>query len=182
MMLCDVILYLYLQVITKGPMKVFEGGNVEYVEFAATLPPQFICAASETLGSVNGTCQITVFGILGIESGDRICFDGTSIPQAVIGWPHSYGDDLIVPCGVKVTETNWFRVLRLALKAKVDLIKDRNYKRQLTISQKMSTGIKDITADLKVIEVGFFSGSVLPHIILFFIQMNKTNIVADLML
>ena len=169
---------------TKGPLTVFEGGNVEYLEFAATLPPQFICAASETVASVNGTCEITVFGILGIESGDRICLDGTSIPQAVIGWPHSYGDDVIVPCGVKVTKTNWFWVLRLAVKAKVDLIKDRNYKRQLTISQKISIGIKKFTADLKVIEVGFFSSSILPHIRLkfFLIKMDKTHIAAALML
>ena len=173
MMLYDVILYLFLQVMAKGPLTVFEGGNVEYIEFAATLPPQFICAASETLASVNSTCEITVFGILGIESGDRICLDGTSIPQAVIGWPHSYGDDLIVPCGVKVTETNWFWVLRLAVKAKVDLIKDRNYKRQLTISQKISTGIKEITADLKVIEVGFFLCSILPYIRLQFLFILK---------
>ena len=149
---------------TKGPLRVAEGGDVEYIEFTATLPPRFICASSETLASTNGTCKITVFGILGIESGDRKCLDGTSIPQAVIGWPHSYGDDIIVPCGMKVTKMNWFHVLRLSVKAKVDLIKDRNYKRQLTISQKISTGIEEFTADLKVIEVGVFSCCTLPYI------------------
>ena len=165
---------MFLQVVTKGPLTVSEGGDVEYIEFTATLPPRFICASSETLTSANGTCEITVFGILGIESGDRKCLDGTSIPQAVIGWPHSYGDDIIVPCGVKVSKMNWFHVLRLSVKAKVDLIKDRNYKRQLTISQKISTGIKEFTTDLKVIEVGIFSGSILPHIRLYFvIEMNK---------
>ena len=150
---------MFLQVVTKGPLTVTEGGNAEYIEFTATLPPRFICASSETVTSANGTCEITVFGILGIESGDRKCLDGTSIPQAVIGWPHSYSDDFIVPCGVKVTETNWFWVLRLAVKAKVDLIKDSNYKRQLTISQKISVGSVANTVDLNVIEVGVFSCS-----------------------
>ena len=150
---------MFLQVVTKGPLTVTEGGDVEYIEFTATLPPRFICASSETLTSANSTCEITVFGILGIETGDRTCLDGTSIPQAVIGWPHSYGDDIIVPCGVKVTEMNWFWVLRLAVKAKVDLIKDSNYKRQLTISQKISVGSVAITVDLNVIEVGVFSCS-----------------------
>ena len=140
-----------------------EGGNVEYIKFTATLPPRFICASSETLTLANGTCEITVFGLLGIESGDRKCSDGTSIPQAVIGWPHSYVDDVIVPCGMKVTETNWFMVLQLAVKAKVDLIKDSNYKRQLTISQKLSIGSVKITRHLKIIEVGVFSCLVLPH-------------------
>ena len=149
--------------VTKGPLTVTEGGDVEYIEFTATLPPRFICASSESLISANGTCEITVFGILRIESGDRKCSDGTNIPQAVIGWPHSYGDDVIVPCGVKVTETNWFMVLRLAVKAKVDLIKDSNYKRQLTISQKLSIGSVKITRHLKNVEVGVFSYSVLPH-------------------
>ena len=143
--------------LTKGPLTVTEGGDVEYIEFAATLPPRFICASSETLASANGICEITVFGILGIESGDRKCSDGTSIPQAVIGWPHSYGDAVIVPCGVKVTEMNWFMVLRLAIKAKVDLIKDFNYKRQLTISQKLSIGSVKINKHLNIIEVGVFS-------------------------
>ena len=157
-------------------MIVSEGGDVEYIEFSATLPPRFICASSETLGSTNGICEITVFGILGIESGDRKCLDGTSIPQAVIGWPRSYVDDIIVPCGVRVTEMNWLWVLRLAVKAKVDLIKDRNYKRQLTISQKISTGIKEVTTDLRVIEVGVFSGTTLPHIRLHIvIKMNRTT-------
>ena len=149
--------------VTKGPLTVTEGGDVEYIEFSATLPPRFICASSETLGLTNGTCGITVFGILGIESGDRKCLDGTNIPQAVIGWPHSYIDDIIVPCGVKVTEMNWFLVLRLAVKAKVDLIKDSNYKRHLTISQKLSIGTVETTAELNVIEVGVFSCSRLPH-------------------
>ena len=150
---------MFLQVLTKGPLTVTEGGDVEYIEFTTTLPPRFICSSSETLTSANGTCEITVFGILGIESGDRKCSDGTSIPQAVIGWPHSYGDDVIVPCGVKVTEMNWLSVLRLAVKAKVDLIKDSNYKRQLTISQKISVGSVTMTVDLNVIEVGVFSRS-----------------------
>ena len=148
--------------VTKGPLTVTEGGDAEYIEFTATLPPRFICASSETVTSENGTCEITVFGILGIESEDRKCSDGTSIPQAVIGWPHSYGDDVIVPCGVKVTETNWFLVLRLAIKAKVDLIMDLNYKRQLTISQKLSIGSVKITKHLKMIEVSVFSCSILP--------------------
>ena len=175
-MIINIILYMFLQVVTKGPMTVSEGGDVEYIEFTATLPPRFICASSETLASTNGTCEITVFGILGIESGDRKCLDGTNIPQAVIGWPHAYDDNIIVPCGVKVTEMNWFWILRLAIKAKVDLIKDRNYKRQLTISQKISTGIKEFTTDLRVIEVGVFSGFTLPHIWLHIvIKMNKTT-------
>ena len=156
---------MFLQVVTKGPLTVTEGGDVEYIEFAVTLPPRFICASSETLTSANGTCEITVFGILGIESEDRKCSDGTSIPQAVIGWPHSYDDDVIVPCGVKVTDMNWFMVLRLAVKAKVDLIKDSNYKRQVTINQKLSTGSVKVTSQLKSIEVGVFSCSVLPHVI-----------------
>ena len=148
---------MFLQVVTKGPLTVTEGGDVEYIEFTATLPPRFICASSETLSMTNGTCEIAVFGLLGIESGDRKCSDGTSIPQAVIGWPHSYIDDIIVPCGVRITETNWFLVLRLAVKAKVDSIKDTNYKRQLTISQKLSIGSVKITTNLKVIEVGVSS-------------------------
>ena len=155
--------------VTKGPLTVTEGEDVEYIEFAATLPPRFICASSETLHSSNDTCEITVFGILGIESGDRKCSDGTSIPQAVIGWPHSYIDDIIVPCGVKVTEMNWLSVLRLAVKAKVDLIKDSNYKRQLTISQKISIGSVSNTVDLNIIQVGVFSCSRLPHF-----QLQKT--------
>ena len=147
---------MFLQVVSKGPVTVSEGGDAEYIELAATLPPRFICASSERLASANGPCEITVFGILGIESGDRKCSDKTSIPQAVIGWPHSYGDDTIVPCGVKVTAMNWFWVLRLAVKAKVDLIKDQNYKRQLTVSQTISVGIVKVTVELKVIEVGDF--------------------------
>ena len=157
----NITLYLFLQIMTKGPLTVSEGGDVEYIEITTTLPPRFICASSETLASVNGTCEITVFGILGIESGDRKCSDGTSIPQAVIGWPHAYGDNIIVPCGVKVTKMNWVHVLRLSVKAKVDLIKDRNYKRQLTISQKVCVGTVAITTDLKVIEVGLFLETIL---------------------
>ena len=145
--------------VTKGPLTVTEGGDVEYIDITTTLPPRFICASSETLASVNGTCEITVFGILGIEPGDRKCSDGTNIPQAVIGWPLSYIDGIIVPCGVKVTDMNWFMVLRLAVKAKVDLIKDSNYKRRLTISQKLSIGTVETTAELNVIEVGVFSFS-----------------------
>ena len=156
---------MFLQVVTKGPLAVTEGGDVEYIQITTTLPPRFICASSETLALVNGTCEITVFGILGLESGDRKCSDGTGgIPQAVIGWPHTYGDDIIVPCGIKVTEMNWFRVLQLAVKAKLDLIKDMNYKRQLTISQKLSVDTVETIAKLKVIEVGVFSLSVLQHI------------------
>ena len=154
---------MFLQVVTKGPLTVAEGGDAEYIEFAATLPPRFICASSESLSSTNGTCEITVFGLLGVESGDRKCLDGTSIPQAVIGWPHSYIDDIIVPCGVRITETNWFLVLRLAIKAKVDSIEDTNYKRQLTIRQKLSIGSLKITTNLKVIEVGVFSWLILQY-------------------
>ena len=157
-----VMLYMFVQVLTKGPVTVSEGGDVEYIELSATLPPRFICATSETLSSAKGTCEITVFGFLGIESGDKKCLDGTSIPQAVLGWPHSYGDDIIVPCGVKVTESNWLRVLRLAVKAKMDLTKDTNYTRKLTISQKVSVGTVQITTDLRVVEVGVFSRSVFP--------------------
>ena len=147
---------MFVQVLTKGPLTVSEGGAVEYIELSPTLPPRFICATSETLASAKGTCEVTVFGFLGIDSGDRKCLDGTSIPQAVIGWPKSYGDDIIVPCGVKVTWTNWCKILRLAVKAKVDLIKDTNYTRKLTISQKVSVGTKQITTELKVVEVGVF--------------------------
>ena len=143
-------------------MTVSEGGDVEYIDFFATLPPRFICATSKTLASAKGTCDITVFGFLGIESGDMKCLDGTNIPQAVIGWPHSYGDDSIVPCGVKVTESNWLRVLRLAVKAKVDLIKDTNYTRKLTISLKVSIGTVQITTKVRIVEVGVYSLSVLP--------------------
>jgi len=145
---------MFLQVLTKDSVTVLEGGDVEYIELSATLPPRFICATSETLASAKGSCEITVFGFLGIESGDRKCMDRTSIPQAVIGWPHSYGDDIIVPCGVKVVDSNWFRVLRLAIKAKVDLFKDANYTRKLTISQKVSVGAVQITTELNVVEVG----------------------------
>ena len=140
--------------LTKGSVTVSEGGDVEYIDFYATLPPRLICATSKTLASAKGTCDITVFGFLGIESGDRKCLDGTDIPQAVIGWPHSYDDDIIVPCGVKVTDSNWLRVLRLAVKAKVDLIKDTNYTRKLTISQRVTIGTVQITTNVKVIEVG----------------------------
>jgi len=147
---------MFVQVLTNGPVIISEGGDVAYIDFYATLPPRFICATTETLASAKGTCEIKVFGTLGIESGDRKCLDGTSIPQAVIGWPHSYGEDVIVPCGVKVTHTNWFWVLRLAVKAKVDLINDTNYMRQLTISQKVSIGTKQVTTDLRVVEVCFF--------------------------
>jgi len=153
---------IFVQVLTKGSVTVSEGGDVEYIDFFATLPLRFICATSKTLISAKGTCEITVFGFLGIESGDGNCLDGTSIPQAVIGWPRSYGDDIIVPCGVKVTESNWLRVLRLAVKAKVDLIKDTNYTRKLTISQKVSIGTVQIITNVKVIEVGVFSRLVLP--------------------
>ena len=135
---------------------------MEYIEFFATLPPRFICASSKTLAAAKGTCDITVFGFLGIESGDKKCLDGTNIPQAVIGWPQSYDDDIIVPCGVKVTKSNWLTVLRLAVKAKMDLIKDTNYTRKLTISQKASVGSVEITTNIKVIEVGLFSRTVLP--------------------
>ena len=147
--------HIFVQVLTKGSVTVSEGGDVAYIDFFATLPPRFICASSKP-------CDITVFGFLGIESGDRKCLDGTNIPQAVIGWPQSYGDDIIVPCGVKVTELNWLRVLRLAVKAKVDLFNDTNYMRKLTISQKVFAGTKQFTTIVKVIEVGVFSRSVLP--------------------
>ena len=174
---CDITLYVFLQVVTKGPITVTEGGDVEYIEITTTLPPRFICASSKTLTSMNDTCEITVFGILGIESGDRKCSDGTSIPQAVIGWPPSYVDDITVPCGVKVTETNWFRVLQLAVKAKLDLIKDMNYKRQLTISQKLSIDTVETIAELKVIEVGIFSVLVSQHIriVTHFMKVNSDH-------
>ena len=149
--------HIFVQVLTKGSVTVFEGGDVEYIEFFATLPPRFICTTSKTLASAKGTCEITVFGSLGIESGDGNCLDGTNIPQAVIGWPQSYDDDIIVPCGVKVTESNWLTVLRLAVKAKVDFIKDTNYTRKLTISQKVSIGTEQIITNVKVIEVGVCS-------------------------
>ena len=155
--------HIFVQVLTKGSVTVSEGGDVEYIEFFATLPPRFICASSKTLASAKGTCDITVFGFLGIESGDRKCLDGTNIPQAVIGWPQSYDDDIIVPCGVKVTESNWLTVLRLAVKAKVDLIQDTNYTRKLTINQKVSVGTVKITTNIKVIEVGVFSNYTLPN-------------------
>ena len=145
---------MFLQVLTIGSVTVSEGGDVKYIELSATLPPRFICATSETLASAKGKCEITVFGFMGIESEDRKCKDETSIPQAVIGWPNSYGEDIIVPCGVKVTHSNWFKVLRFAVKAKVDLFKDANYTRKLTITQKVSVGTKQITTELKVVEVG----------------------------
>ena len=147
---------MFVQVLTGGPVIVSEGGDVAYVEFFATLPPRFICATSESLASAKGTCEINVFGTIGIETGDRKCLDGTIIPQAVLGWPQSYGGDIIVPCGVKITNANWFSPLRLAVKAKVDLINDTDYMGQLTISQKISVGTKQVTTDLKVVEVCVF--------------------------
>ena len=154
---------MFVQVLTKGPVTVSEGGAVEYIELSATLPPRFICATSEILASANGTCVITVFGFLWIESGDRTCSDGRRIPQAVMRSPHLERHDSFVECGVKVTESNWLGGLRLAVKAKMDLIKDSNYTRKLTISQKVTVGTKQITTDLKdLVEVGFFSGSILP--------------------
>ena len=167
---------MFVQVLTKGPVTVFEGGAVEYIELSATLPPRFICATSENLASAKGTCEITVFGFLGIESGDRKCMDGTTIPQAVIGWPHSYDDDIIVPCGIKVTESNWFKVLRLAVKAKVDLINDTSYTRKLTISQKASVGTVQITTELKIIEVGVFRFSLATFSITHFLKINRNHI------
>ena len=152
----NVALYMFLQVLTKGAVTVSEGGDVEYIEIAATLPPRFICASSEALASANGTCEISIYGFLEIEAADRQCSDGSKIPQAVIGWPQSYGDDITVPCGVKVMETNWFWILRLAVKAKVDLIKDKNYKRDLTVVQNISVGIMESVVNLEVIEVGVF--------------------------
>ena len=175
MISCYVILYLFVQVLTKGPLTVSEGGAVEYIELSATLPPRFICATSETLASAKGTCEITVFGFLGIESGDRKCLDGTNIPQAVIGWPQSYDDDIIVPCGVKVTESNWLRILRLAVKAKVDLINDTSYTRKLTIRQKLSVGTKQITTDLKVVEVGVYRFSLTTFPVTHFLKMIRNH-------
>ena len=156
-------------------MTVSEGGEVKYIELSATLPPRFICGISE-----NGYCDITVVGLLGIESGDRKCLDGTTIPQAVIGWPQSYDDDIIVPCGVKVTESNWFKVLRLAVKAKVDLINDTSYTRKLTISQTSkahtSVGIALWTTVLKIIEVGVFRFSLASFPITHFLKINRNHI------
>ena len=173
-------LYMFLQVVTNGPLTVTEGGDVEYIEITTTLPPRFICASSETLASVNGTCEITVFAILGIESGYRKCSDGTIIPQAVIGWPHTYSDDIIVPCGIKVTGMNWLGVLQLAVKAKLDLIKDMDYKEQLTISQKLSVDTVETIAELKVIEVGVFSDSFLHNIriVAHLKEINSDHIIA----
>ena len=147
---------MFVQVSTNGPVIVSEGGDVAYIDFFVTLPPRFICATSETLASAKGTCEIKVFGTLGIETGDRKCLDGTIIPQAVLGWPQSYPGDVIVPCGVKITHSNWFWALRLAVKAKVDLINDTDFTGQLTISQKLSVGTNQVTTDLRVVEVCVF--------------------------
>ena len=140
-------------------MTLSEGGNASYIEIVLTLPPRFICASSDELASANGTCEINIYGLLETDSTDQSCSDGARIPQAVIGWPRLYGDDIVVPCGVKVVETNWFWVLRLAIKAKVDLVKDVTYTRDLSVFLKISVGVTVVRTSISVIEVCVFSCS-----------------------
>ena len=114
---------------TTKSLTVTEGQGSGYVEVRVTLPPRFLCPAAAAAAA----CRVQVSARLEVDADvDARCDGGAVVPQAVLvaGW----GDDPQGPaCGLAVTDANWFRRLRIGVRAKVDRVKDKDQERRLAV-------------------------------------------------
>ena len=117
-----------------GPLTVIEGQEGVMVQIEVSLPPRFLCAASEEANTTNKDCMVQVLSSVTTD-GDLTCAaTGAFIPQAVIGIPAMFSPDVTLPCGFIVTESNWFFRLQMIVKAMIDGVVDGDMQRQITMT------------------------------------------------
>ena len=111
----------YLQIISESEFTVTEGGEPRYISVYTGLPPSLLCALS---GS-GADCDIRIEGYFSPHKSDFKCYDDGKkyrLPQAVLGW-EGEGDGAF--CGVPITAEGIGRTLRIAVRAKLDMRRER---------------------------------------------------------
>ena len=146
------------------PITVIEGGGIAIIEITITMPPMHVCAmmaAHDPQISYEG-CLVIITTAVSITGSDLTCLnDNTRIPQVVIGVLGPEEHALV--CGVYLTQENWFHVLRLSVKAKVDGVVDGDQTRELTVYGAAMVGsVELVQTTLTIIQV-------LSHFVLLYI-------------
>ena len=143
-----------ITVITPGPITINEGQEGVMIEIEVSLPPRFLCAASEAANTTDSECILHIMGSVSVEGPDLTCLESAAfIPQAVLGLPPTYDSEVVLPCGLKVTQLNWFFRLQIIVKATIDGVVDGDISREVTITQ-------SIVVEETVLVTGYVIGTV----------------------
>lgn len=118
---------------TEGDVSINEGEEA-LIFFSFSLPPSLMCNSTDISG--DNLCQIHISATVEL-SADVSCMDGSTIPQALIGYYSEYDEATLNTCGLKVTDDNWFQEFLIPVVATVDRQKDGDQTRHLYLYQQL---------------------------------------------
>ena len=140
---------LALKVVTPDPVTVVEGGPVVMIGVQSSLPPKLSCNQTDT------NCEFHITAVVEITGDDLVCLGGEGIPQALVGYMDNYDMDVLIPCGLKITNTNWYNILQIPVIATTDMTVDMNVTRHMTVyyTLQIQTSISIQTTMISQIQV-----------------------------
>lgn len=127
---------IFLQLLTDK-IKVHEGAASVDIEVQSYLPPRLFCAPGDRLRY----CQLAI-GTTLIRKKEKKCPDGTEVAQAVFGY---HGDINDRPCRSYISMDNWQSILKIPVKATLDMLRDKNQKREISVFAEVFVNSRSVT-------------------------------------